>query len=637
MGAVKRHPRRRRLLALAPLVALVAIPGIQATRAAGPTPSPVAGCGPVGVTGGDWTSYGHDLSNTRNQDHERAIAVADVPTLAPAWTFSSTKAGGAGDFTGTPAVADGCVFAGSNSGWVYAINADTGALVWKTQAPGGGHINSSVTVASGTVFAAVSKGARSGCTANCGGPYVIALDEATGASKWTSDPVDTQPGADVYGSPVVFDGLVFEGVSGGGAELGPNADRIAFQGSFVLLAAPTGALVKKTWTIHAPTIQDNFAGATIWSTPAVDPDTKYAYVGTGNPFKPQAEAEHADAVLKIDLDRTRPTFGEIVGSYKGNVDEYVAMDQLPCVDFMGKNPATYPQGLGSCSDEDLDFGAAPNLFTDANGRKLVGDGQKSGVYHVFDAATMAPVWKTPVGAPSAVGGIVGSTAVDADGIYGPITTGGYLWSLDKKGTPRWATPVADGVHWGNPVAVGNGIVYTVDLKGFLDAYDGRTGVPLLHRPIAAGSGTGSSAVASWGGVSIARNTVYASVGISGLPDGFIVAFKPGGGGAGGVPTPPGLPPAPGVPAAGNTVIAGPGAVVTTYATPTVTIQHGQSLNFTNLDVPQHDVQSNTGSFGSALISTGQSGPVTGVDKLVPGSYSFYCSLHRNMTGTLVVN
>jgi plastocyanin len=92
-----------------------------------------------------------------------------------------------------------------------------------------------------------------------------------------------------------------------------------------------------------------------------------------------------------------------------------------------------------------------------------------------------------------------------------------------------------------------------------------------------------------------------------------------------------------VPAAGNTVIAGPGAVVTTYATPTVTIQHGQSLNFTNLDVPQHDVQSNTGSFGSALISTGQSGPVTGVDKLVPGSYSFYCSLHRNMTGTLVVN
>ncbi|MCU1448716.1 MAG: Pyrrolo-quinoline quinone repeat-containing protein [Acidimicrobiales bacterium] len=631
------QPRRRRLLALVPLVALVAIPGIRATRAAAPTPSPVAGCGPVGVTGGDWPSYGHDLSNTRNQDHERAIAVADVPTLAPAWTFSSNGAGGSGDFTGTPSVADGCVFAGSNGGWVYAINADTGKLVWKTKAPSGGLINASVAVEAGTVYAAVSKTTRSGCTANCGGPYVIALDEGTGALKWTSAPIDVQPGADVYGSPVVFDGLVFEGVSGGAAELGDQTDRYDFQGSFVLLDAPSGALVKKTWTIHSPDVHDNFAGAGIWSTPAVDSTTKYAYVGTGNPFKPQDEAPHADSIVKIDLDRTRPTFGEIVGSYKGNVDEYVDQSTLPCVDFMGNNPATYPQGLGSCSDQDLDFGAAPNLFTDAGGRKLVGAGQKSGVYHVADAATMAPVWKTPVGPPSAVGGIVGSTAVDSNGVYGPVTTGGYLWSLDRTGGPRWATPTADGVHWGNPVAVGNGIVYTVDLKGFLGAYDGRLGTPLLHRPIAAGSGTGSSAVASWGGVSIARNTVYAAVGISGLPDGFIVAFKPGGGQAGGVPQPPPLPPTPGAPSAGNTVIAGPGAVATTYATPAVTIQHGQSLSFTNLDVPQHDVQGNNGSFGSPLISTGQSTPVAGVQSLPPGSYAFYCSLHRNMTGTLIVN
>jgi polyvinyl alcohol dehydrogenase (cytochrome) len=636
VGTVTRR-RRRRLLLTVVLAAAAVIPGIHVTRAAGPTPSPVAGCAPVGVTGGEWRSYGHDLSNTRHQDRERAIAPADVPTLAPAWTFSSTKAGGAGDFTGTPTVADGCVFAGSNGGWVYAVNADTGALVWKTQAPHGGLINSSVTVDSGTVFAAVSKTARSGCTTNCGGPYVIALDEATGALKWASGPIDAQPGADVYGSPVVFGGLVFEGVSGGAAELGPQADRIDFQGSFVLLDAPSGALVKKTWTIHSPDTHDNFAGATIWSTPAVDPDTKYAYVGTGNPFKPQAEAEHADSVVKIDLDRTRPTFGEIVASYKGNVDEYVAMDQLPCVDFMGHNPVTYPQGLGSCGDEDLDFGAAPNLFTDANGRKLVGAGQKSGVYHVVDAATMAPVWKTPVGPPSAVGGIVGSTAVDPSGIYGPVTMGGYLWSLDRTGGPRWASPVGDGVHWGNPVAVGNGIVYTVDLKGFLDAYDGRTGAPLLHRPVAAGSSTGNSPVASWGGVSIARNTVYAAVGISGLADGFIVAFKPGGGEGGGLPPAPQPPPAPNLPTGSNTVIAGPGAVATTYATPTVTVQHGQSLSFTNLDVPQHDVRADNNSFGSELISTGQSGPVTGVEKLSPGSYPFYCSLHRNMTGTLTVS
>jgi polyvinyl alcohol dehydrogenase (cytochrome) len=632
MGTVK---RLRVVLAVVFMLAAV-LAGVRVTRAAGPSESPVPGCGPVGVTGGDWPTYGRDLSNTRNQEHERAISDQDAATLAPAWTFSSNGAGGSGDFTGTPIVADGCVFAGSNGGWVYALNADTGALVWKAHVPSGGLISGTVAVDSGTVYAAVSRTSRTAsCTSNCIGPYVVALDEATGAVKWTSDAIDVQPGADVYGSPVAFNGLVFEGVSGGAAELGDKSDRYDFQGSFVLLDAASGALVKKTWTIHAPDTHDGFAGAGIWSTPAVDASTGYAYVGTANPFQPQKEAPNADSVVKIDLDSTRSTFGQIVGHYKGEVDTYFDQRQLPCIDFQDQNPATYPQGLGSCAQQDLDFGASPNLFTDASGRKLVGAGQKSGTYHVFDANTMAPVWKTSVGVPTSVGGIVGSTAIDSSGIYGPITTGGYVWSLDGKGGYRWATPTADGAHWGNPVAVGNNIIYTVDLKGFLDAYDGRLGTPLLHRPIAVGSSTGTSPVASWGGVSIARNTVYAAVGISGLPDGFIVAFKPGG--LGNVPSPPPPPTVPGVPnapAAGNTVVAGPGAVATTYATPTVTIQHGQSLSFTNLDVPQHDVQGN--GFGSPLISTGQSTPVTGVDQLPPGSYSFFCSLHRNMTGTLLV-
>jgi plastocyanin len=245
------------------------------------------------------------------------------------------------------------------------------------------------------------------------------------------------------------------------------------------------------------------------------------------------------------------------------------------------------------------------------------------------------VWSSLVGPPSQVGGIVGSTAYDADAVFGPITVAGYVWSISAQaGTPRWISPTADGAHWGNPVSVANGVVYTVDLKGFLDAFDAGTGAPLLHRPMfVQGPNPPTS---SWGGVAVARNTVYAAVGIAGLPDGYIVAFRPGGGQDGGGPTPT-VPPTPTLPAGGNTIVAGPGAVATTYATPTVTIQRGQSLSFTNLDVPQHDVRADDGSFGSELISTGQSAPVAGVEKLVPGSYSFYCSLHRNMTGTLVVN
>jgi len=137
---------RRATIALLALATFAVFGATQVvTRAA-------AGCAddsqyPGGVhPGGDWRSYGHDSSNTRAQPAEHTIGRLQAPRLAPAWTFSSTAAGGSGDFTGTPIVADGCVYAGSNDGWIFAMNADTGALVWKQRVPAGGGINSSVTV-----------------------------------------------------------------------------------------------------------------------------------------------------------------------------------------------------------------------------------------------------------------------------------------------------------------------------------------------------------------------------------------------------------------------------------------------------------------------------------------------------------
>jgi polyvinyl alcohol dehydrogenase (cytochrome) len=635
--SVKLRRLGRRAATVAVLVSVLGLP--LATDA----PAAVAGCGPTPVVGGEWRSYGHDMANTRHQDKELLLTIDKVPTLAPAWTFSSVDAGGAGDFTGTPVIADGCLYVASNSGWVFALNADTGALVWKAQLPAGGGVNSSLTVANGLVYAAVSRTTRAeGCTGDaCEGPYVVALSQATGAVVWTSAPIDDQLGADTFASPVVYDGLLLVGVSGGAAELGDEADRYAFQGSLVILDAATGALVRKTWTIHSPDAPDDgFAGGAIWSTPAIDVATKTAFVGAGNPFQYEHEHANTNAVLRFDVDRASPTFGEITGSYKGDVDEYLpVLSQAGCTRLPVDNPLAYPEGIGSCGDIDLDFGASPNLFAGPDGRLLVGTGQKSGVYHVFDAATMAPVWKTLVGPPTPVGGIVGSTAIDDENVYGPVTVPGHLWSVSKAGTHRWLAPTADAVHWGNPVAAANGVVYTVDFKGFLDAYDARVGAPLLHRPLALGSATGSDPVLSWAGVSIARGTVYAAVGISGLSDGFVIALRPGASGGGGpLPAPPAPPSLPGPPGglAGGRVVAGPGAVATTYATTTVTIPRGGSLTFTNLDVPQHDVVADNGSFRSPLIGPGASTPVGGVEALAPGSYGFFCSLHRNMRGTLNV-
>ncbi|MEA2350218.1 MAG: hypothetical protein QOG41_2474 [Thermoleophilaceae bacterium] len=659
--------RTRRTAALAAAVVALALSAAAAGPAAGATPR---GCGPGGVPGGAWRNYGADFKNSRTQFHENSISAADAPLLTPAWTFSTVKSGGAGDITGTPAVADGCMYVGSSRGWVFSVNADTGKLVWKTKLPFGGGVNSSVTVAQrrvrgrrvGTVFVSVTRTQKfaGNCKPGdpCIGPYVVAFDQATGRRAWTTPAVDKQPGADSYASPVVFDHTVLVGTSGGSAELGDESDRYAFQGSMNFIDADSGRILKKTWTIHPPKKpDDNYAGATIWSTPAVDTKDKVAFVGSSNPFKPQAESAHANAVLKFDVNRKSRRFGQIIGSYKGLVDNYFPeASKLPCYDIPGNPPPYYPQGAGGCGNIDLDFGASPNLFTDAKGRKLVGAGQKSGVYHVFDARTMKPVWKQIVGPPGALGGIVGSTAHDGHSVYGPITIPGYLWSLsaDKGGAYRWLGPVADGAHWGPPVSVANGVVYTVDFQGFLDAFDARNGTLLTRRPLALGGGGPESI--SWGGVSVARNTIYAAVGVLGLADGFVVAFRPGaatdvpndavetvgglasgggGGGGGGGGQPSG--------GAGPSVVAGPGAASTGYATPLMTASKGGSLSFVNLDVVQHDVVAKQKGpdglplFRSRLIGLGESAPVEGLDRVQSGTtYDFYCSVHPGMKGQLAV-
>jgi polyvinyl alcohol dehydrogenase (cytochrome) len=683
---------------------------VVAALAAGASPAAaevkMPGCGDVDVPGGEWRSFGHDLSNTRVQPREKSIAPADVPLLTPTWSFSGRSEGIEGDFTGTPIVADGCVYAATNRGWAVALNADSGELVWKTKFPQGGSANNTVAIADRacgkdvkfkrkvvkrrvrgkirrkvkkvrvtktiycpTVFVGATRtrdegeGDEPGQAEGEGGggtvgPYAIAFDQPTGKVAWFTPPLDTQPGSDLYGSPVIFDGVLMLGISGGAAELGDEADRYAFQGSMTFLDTGSGKLLRKTWTIHPPKQpDDDFAGAGVWSTPAIDTEAKVAYAGTANPFKPQDEHPHSNAVVKYDVDRKSKTFGDIVGHYKGLVDEYIpGLSQLPCYDFPNNHPPYYPQGIGSCGDIDLDFGASPNLWKGPDGRTMVGAGQKSGVYHAFDARTMEGEWTQIVGPPTAVGGIVGSTAHDGSSVYGPVTVPGYLWSISgDAGAYRWFAPVGDGAHWGNPVAVANGVVYTLDLTGSLAAYDARTGAMLNKRHLGIG-GTHSAQSLSWGGVAIARNTIYANTGLGSLPEGHIVALRPGApqdmpediaetvqGGGGGGDDGGGDDGGGGQAPAGGAIVAVPGSTYTTYATPVMVTQPGGPLSFMNFDLPQHDVVADDKGpdgrplFQSKLSGLGEVAPIEGLERVKSGNtYGFFCSLHPGMRGSLIV-
>ncbi|MDQ1438910.1 MAG: hypothetical protein QOK43_2539 [Acidimicrobiaceae bacterium] len=532
------RPWTRTLVAVAVTV-LAAGVIVQVPATAGATCTPGADTSP----GGQWPRMGYDFGQTRHQPAEHTIGRLQAPLLQPAWTFSVNDATGTqfNEVTGYPIVADSCLFVGSNGGpgkpgWVFALNADGGDVVWKRQLSDG--VYSTVAVDAGIVYAYVSR---------IGSPYLVALDERDGRVLWQTT-VDSQPGTDAVASPIVYDGMVWVGVSGSAAE-GDDATRFDFRGVSVLVQAGAagGRVLAHTYSIPDDRWKQGTAnaGGAIWSTISIDADPSsptrgFGFVGTGNPFNYDSEDPNTNAVLKIDLRRTvggmqNPALGSIVGSYKGDVEEY-----FPALSDKASCDENDPVGLFlagfECGRLDLDFGAAPNLFVDRLGRRTVGVGQKSGVYHAFDPVTMQPRWKQLMGVPSAVGGIVGTAAFDGTALYVPHSIAGYLAALDRDtGTPKWASPSADGVHWGNPVTSANGVVYSVDLKGFLDAYDSGTGAPLLHRPMSVGANTGAAPTFSWGGVSVAHNTVYASVGVGltsaaaglpAMPDGFVIAFRP---------------------------------------------------------------------------------------------------------------
>lgn len=630
---MKRPANRNRLIG--GVAALACIAGLAPAL---PASAEVA-CAPAEHQGGDWPVYGGDLANTRSQPEETTIGPDEARQLAPVWEFSSPSVEGSGGFTGTPVVADGCLFMGSSTGWVFALNADTGDLVWKTKLAK--QINNSVTVDGGQVVA-------------LSGLRAAALDRATGELLWESEFLDEQPGSDIYGAPAIYrypggpDGenaqrIMIVGVSGGGAELGDEEDRAKFQGKLVFLDADTGQLLKTTFVIPEDDWEEGYAGGGVWATPAIDPASGHAYVGSGNPFQPQVQHERTNAILKVDLDPSRETFGDIVAHFQGTLDEYAEeLSEAPCVDIPGNPPPWYPQGLGACMDQDLDFGASPNLFRDEDNNLLVGEGQKSGEYHVVAADTMEHRYSTVVGPPTAVGGVVGSTAIDEERVYGPNTVGGYLWALEQaEGDLGWVSPVGDGVHWAHATSTANGVVYTIDVPGALRAYDAATGAPLYAGPQSSATGANLG-----GGVAIARNTVY------GVHSDRVIAHQPGGSDEGGEP--PEVPEPPAMPEDQEAIVATqPGSVITGYIPPVVPVSVTGTLTYFNADTMMHNVVASE-DYGpddepwcgdyplgkcpiiwSPLIGQNQTTPVFGVENLEPGrEYAFYCTIHPGMRGTI---
>jgi alcohol dehydrogenase (cytochrome c) len=114
---------------------------------------------------------------------------------------------------------------------------------------------------------------------------LVALDQRTGSVAWSVQAEPWQEGFSITSAPLYYDGLVVTGFAG--AEFG-------IRGRVKAYDAATGKLAWTFYTIPGPGEvghdtwpRDNdvwqHGGASVWQTPALDPDLGLLYFSTGNP------------------------------------------------------------------------------------------------------------------------------------------------------------------------------------------------------------------------------------------------------------------------------------------------------------------------------------------------------------------
>ena len=324
------------------------------------------------ATGSSWNGWGGGLANTRYQAASGAgLTAEDVPNLRLKWAFGHPF----GETSNAqPTVVSGRVFVGSDNGYIYSLDAQTGCVYWSFES--GSIVRNSPTV--GPVSGQGS--ARYAVYFGDGHGEVYALDVQTGRLLWQTES-DPHFLARITAGIAVYDGRVFVPVSS--SEEFRSGDAAypccTSRGSVVALDANTGEQIWKAWVVEGEpqpwVTQDNGVilyrpgGGAVWNSPTIDPVRNAVYFGTGDATTPPSPPT-TDGVMAVDIDT-----GRLLWSYQATENDV----------FMGgcgqeNRSLACPDPMGP----DADIGNSPILTTLPGGGRVLLTGTKGGDLFALD-------------------------------------------------------------------------------------------------------------------------------------------------------------------------------------------------------------------------------------------------------------
>jgi len=433
-------------------------------------------------SGPEWNGWGNSPSNSSSQSAAAAaLTVAQVKSLKLKWAYGFPDSFSAWS---QPVVVSHRVFIGSQAGVFYSLEAATGCTYWQFKADGGIRAAASIVVFD-TVAQKRTKATYGVLFGDMTG-RVYALNADSGELLWKVR-VESHPLARITGSPVAFSGRYFVPMSGV-EEVDGASSCCTFRGSLSALDIATGKILWKTHTIPTePKLLRGTSkegqpiwgpsGSAVWTPPLIDEKRGLVYAGTSDSYT--GPAVNSDAIIAFDMES-----GAMRWSKQLTPDDVLIRG---CESQAGAR-CHFEGG------PNFDIGSPPMLVT-VKGKDLIVVGQKSGVAYALDPERQgAVVWKYRAGEGGINGGIVWGSASLGTIAYFPVSDitsakQGGLHAVDvATGAPRWVAepqpPLCGQVRYGcsaaQPVGISvfPGVLFAGSVDGGFRAYSSEDGALL---------------------------------------------------------------------------------------------------------------------------------------------------------------